>query len=115
MRSTTTLAASRSSLTKARGSPRRSATTRRPILQNHGLLTVGGTVDEAVWWFITMERSCQVQLIAEAALRPGESLKQVSPEAAEQSFKIVGSPFSGWFQFQPLYARILKEQPDFLD
>ena len=39
------------------------------ILQNHGLITVGGTVDEAVWWFITMERSCQVQLLAEAALK----------------------------------------------
>src|SRR5438876_8836828 len=26
------------------------------ILRNHGLLTVGHTVDEAVWWFITMER-----------------------------------------------------------
>ena len=27
------------------------------ILQNHGLLTVGKTVDETAWWFITMERS----------------------------------------------------------
>ena len=27
------------------------------ILRNHGLLTVGQTVDEAAWWFITMERS----------------------------------------------------------
>ena len=35
------------------------------ILQNHGLLTVGKTVDEAAWWFITMERSCQAQLMAE--------------------------------------------------
>ena len=26
------------------------------ILRNHGLLTVGHSVDEAVWWFITMER-----------------------------------------------------------
>ena len=34
------------------------------ILRNHGLLTVGHTVDEAAWWFITMERSCQSQLIA---------------------------------------------------
>ena len=85
------------------------------ILQNHGLITVGGTVDEAVWWFITMERSCQVQLLAEAALKNGETLKQISPQAAEQSYKIVGSPFSGWFQFQPLYARIVKEQPDLLE
>ena len=49
------------------------------ILQNHGLITVGGTVDEAVWWFITMERSCQVQLLAEAALKHGETLKLISP------------------------------------
>ncbi|MGC2787502.1 MAG: class II aldolase/adducin family protein [Roseiarcus sp.] len=85
------------------------------ILQNHGLITVGATVDEAVWWFITMERSCQVQLLAEAVLKPGESLKQISPQAAAQSYKIVGNPFSGWFQFQPLYARIVKEQPDLLE
>ena len=32
------------------------------ILRNHGLMTVGHSVDEAAWWFITMERSCQAQL-----------------------------------------------------
>src|SRR4029079_10907392 len=36
------------------------------ILRNHGLLTVGHSVDAAVWTFITMERSCQAQLLAEA-------------------------------------------------
>src|SRR5213078_2007931 len=40
------------------------------ILANHGLLTVGQSVDEAAWWFITMERSCQAQLLAEAAGTP---------------------------------------------
>ncbi len=40
------------------------------ILRNHGLLTVGHSVDETAWWFITMERSCQVQLMAEAAGKP---------------------------------------------
>lgn len=39
------------------------------ILQNHGLLTVGGSVDEAVWWYISLERCCHVQLMAEAAGR----------------------------------------------
>ena len=86
------------------------------ILQNHGLITVGKTVDEAVWWFITMERSCQVQLLAEAAsARTGEAPREVPVESAKQSYGIVGSPFAGWFQFQPLYARIVKEQPDLLD
>src|ERR1700685_4628985 len=74
------------------------------ILQNHGLITVGGTVDEAVWWFITMERSCQVQLVAEAALRGAETLSQISQEAAAQANKITGSAFAGWVQFQPLFA-----------
>ena len=86
------------------------------ILANHGLITVGRTVDEAVWWFITMERSCQVQLIAEAAAaHRGIAPREIGEESARQSFNIVGSPFAGWFQFQPLYARIVKEQPDLLD
>jgi ribulose-5-phosphate 4-epimerase/fuculose-1-phosphate aldolase len=86
------------------------------ILANHGLITVGRTVDEAVWWFITMERSCQVQLLAEAAsARTGTAPREIGEASARQSFGIVGSPFAGWFHFQPLYARIVKEQPDLLD
>ena len=49
------------------------------ILRNHGLLTVGHSVDEAAWWFITMERSCQAQLLAEAAGNP----VLIEPEMAE--------------------------------
>ena len=86
------------------------------ILQNHGLLTVGKTVDEAAWWFITMERSCQVQILAEsAATRTGEPPRTISDAAARQAYSIVGTAQAGWFQFQPLYARIVKEQPDLLD
>lgn len=86
------------------------------ILQNHGLLTVGQTVDEAVWWFITMERSCQVQLVAEAAAaRTGQPLKLISESSAQQAFNVLGSPGAGWFQFQPLYWKIVKEQPDLLN
>jgi len=86
------------------------------ILQSHGLLTVGKTVDEAAWWFITMERSCQVQLLAEAAAaRTGAPLKMISDTAARQAHSIVGAAQAGWFQFQLLYARIVKEQPDLLE
>jgi ribulose-5-phosphate 4-epimerase/fuculose-1-phosphate aldolase len=81
------------------------------ILRNHGLLTVGHSVDEAVWWFITMERSCQVQLLAEAAGTP----VKIDPEMAELTSRQVGSHFAGWFSFQPLFDRIVKEQPDLLD
>jgi len=81
------------------------------ILRNHGLLTVGHTVDEAVWWFITMDRSCQAQLMAEAAGTPVE----IDPAMAELTASQVGSHYSGWLNFQPLYDRIVAEQPDLLD
>jgi ribulose-5-phosphate 4-epimerase/fuculose-1-phosphate aldolase len=81
------------------------------ILRNHGLLTVGHSVDEAVWWFITMERSCQAQLLAEAAGTP------VLVDAANAALTAtqVGSHIAGYFSFQPLYATITREQPDLFD
>jgi len=81
------------------------------ILQNHGLLTVGHSVDEAAWWFITMERSCQVQVMAEAAGQP----HLIKPEIAQLAQTQVGTPYSGWFCFQPLYDKIVREEPDLLE
>ncbi len=81
------------------------------ILRNHGLLTVGHSVDEAVWWFITMERSCQAQLMAEAAGKPIVIPNDMAKLTAGQ----VGTHIAGWFSFQPLYARITREQPDLFE
>jgi ribulose-5-phosphate 4-epimerase/fuculose-1-phosphate aldolase len=81
------------------------------ILRNHGLLTVGQSVDEAAWWFITMERTCQVQLMAEAAGTP----VVIDDDNAALTQSQVGSAFAGWFSFQPLYDRIVADQPDLLD
>src|SRR2546429_311036 len=81
------------------------------ILRNHGLLTVGRSVDEAAFWFITMERSCQVQLMASAAGDP----VLIEPEMAKLTASQVGSHVSGDLSFQPLYDKIVREQPDLLD
>jgi ribulose-5-phosphate 4-epimerase/fuculose-1-phosphate aldolase len=81
------------------------------ILQNHGLLTVGDSLDAAAWWYITMERSCQAQLMAEAAGTP----KLIEHEVALQTRETVGSALAGWFSFQPLYDVITEEQPELLD
>jgi ribulose-5-phosphate 4-epimerase/fuculose-1-phosphate aldolase len=81
------------------------------ILSNHGLLTVGHTVDEAAWWFITMERTCQAQLLADAA---GTSVS-IDPEMAEQTAALVGPHLAGWRAFQPLYEAIVLRQPDLLE
>jgi ribulose-5-phosphate 4-epimerase/fuculose-1-phosphate aldolase len=81
------------------------------ILQNHGNLTVGSTVDEAAFYYITMDRSCQSQLMAEAAGKP----IPIAHEAAVVARKQVGNPRVAWFQYQPLYDLIVREQPDLLD
>jgi ribulose-5-phosphate 4-epimerase/fuculose-1-phosphate aldolase len=78
------------------------------ILRNHGLLTVGQSVESAIWWFVTMERSCQAQLLAKAAGTP----VHIAPEQAALTYSQVGSELAGWFQFQPLLERVLREQPD---
>lgn len=81
------------------------------ILQNHGLLTVGHTVEECAWWFITMERTCQSQLLAEAA---GTPLK-IRPESARLTAKQVGSHLAGWFSYQPIYDKLLADDDSFLN
>ena len=81
------------------------------ILRNHGLLTVGTTVDAAAWWFISMERSCHVQLLAEAA----GDVVSIDPEQATKTYEQVGSEFVGWLSFQPLYDMIVAENPDLFD
>ena len=81
------------------------------ILGNHGLLTVGTSVEAAVFWFISMDRCCQTQLLAEAAGKP----RLISDESAAITHGQVGSEAAGWLSFQPLYARIVREEPDLLE
>jgi ribulose-5-phosphate 4-epimerase/fuculose-1-phosphate aldolase len=80
------------------------------ILRNHGLITVGRSVEEAAWWFISMERCCQSQFLAESVGTP----LQIDPENARAARVVNGTPFTGWFQCQPLWDRIVREQPDLL-
>jgi ribulose-5-phosphate 4-epimerase/fuculose-1-phosphate aldolase len=81
------------------------------ILRNHGNLTVGKSVDEATWWFITMERTCQAQLLAEAAGTP----VHIDEESAELTSGQVGSHGVGWLSYQPLYEWITRSEPDLFD
>ena len=82
------------------------------ILRNHGLLTAGQSVDEAVWWFITMERTCQSQLLVEAT---GRTPVLIDEDQARRTAGLTGSSLAGRFSFQPLWDRITAEQPDLFD
>jgi ribulose-5-phosphate 4-epimerase/fuculose-1-phosphate aldolase len=81
------------------------------ILRNHGLLTVGQTVEEAVWWFITMDRSCNAQLLADSA---GTPIK-IDHDNAILTRGQIGTSLVGWFQYQPLWNWITSQEPDLLD
>ena len=81
------------------------------ILRNHGMLTVGETVESAAWWFLTLERTAQSQLMAYAAGTP----RQIRHDEATQTRGQVGFELAGWFQFQPIWQRISKDNPDIYD
>jgi ribulose-5-phosphate 4-epimerase/fuculose-1-phosphate aldolase len=82
------------------------------VLRNHGIVTVGRTVDEAIWWHISFERCAQSQLLAEGS---GTPPYLIDVDAAKVTAGQVGSPRFGWFSFQPLYDWIVAEEPDLLD
>jgi len=81
------------------------------ILANHGLITVGQSVDEAVFWFVSMERTCQAELLAMSAGEP----RSIDDETARHTYAQVGTPLAGWFSAQPLFDWVIAEQPDCLE
>jgi ribulose-5-phosphate 4-epimerase/fuculose-1-phosphate aldolase len=84
---------------------------RAMLLRHHGLITVGGSLDEAVHWFFTYNSCAEVQLLALAAGTP-RSMTAEQTAAAGAGF---GDPQLGRFSFQLLWDEIVFEQPDLLD
>jgi ribulose-5-phosphate 4-epimerase/fuculose-1-phosphate aldolase len=83
------------------------------ILRNHGMLTVGQSVDSAAWWFLTLERTAQAQLMAySAAAGHGTKPRQIGHDQALLTRSQVGYEFAGWFQFQPIWERISSDHPE---
>ena len=81
------------------------------IHQNHGLFTVGESVDAAAFWFIAMERCCQSQLLAEAVGTP----RLIRDAWASYTHQNIGSPSAGWLGFQSFWDDILASDPELLD
>ncbi|CAI7626096.1 unnamed protein product [Penicillium manginii] len=75
-------------------------TCRSVILQNHGMITCGQTVDEAAFLFIALDRCCHAQLLANAA--------------AEFAHKKSGNSNKMWLAFQPYYDQVVKDDPKLL-
>ncbi|KAI1506616.1 arad-like aldolase/epimerase [Biscogniauxia marginata] len=71
------------------------------ILMNHGLLTVGATVDEAGFLFGLMDRACDMQLRAEAAAANGLAKNIISDEEAAYNFRMASEPNALYREAQP--------------
>ena len=81
------------------------------IHQNHGLFSVGESVDAAAFWFIALERCCQTQLLAEAAGSP----QLIREEWAAYTHRNIGRPQDGWLGFQSFWEDILHSDPELLE
>ncbi|GAA5906281.1 hypothetical protein JCM5296_000303 [Sporobolomyces johnsonii] len=67
------------------------------LMQNHGPLTVAGTIDAAIAWFIFLDRLCHAQLLIEAASASANSPKPIpiGHEEAKWTRSVVRA-FSLW-------------------
>lgn len=87
---------------------------RSVVLRNHGIITCGSTVDEAAFLFISLDRCCHSQLLANAAAGPGWEKIYIDAETAEMTHKRSGNPSKMWLAFQPYFDQIVTESPDVL-
>lgn len=71
------------------------------ILMNHGLLTVGSTVDEAGFLFGLLDRGCAIQLQVEAAAAAGLKKNIISHEEAAYNFKMASEKNALYREAQP--------------
>lgn len=84
---------------------------RAVVMQNHGVITVGQSIEEAAYWFVSFDRAAQVQLLAEAAGTPA----YLDDEQARIAHRQFGSPRLARFSFEILWDDIVHSQPDLLD
>lgn len=63
-----------------------------------------------MFWFISLEKCCHTQLLADAAAagRGGATIK-IDDEDAAYTYKAVGSPKAGYFSAKPIFDVIHKE------
>ncbi|KAI0082796.1 arad-like aldolase/epimerase [Panus rudis PR-1116 ss-1] len=80
------------------------------ILQNHGILVATKSIEATIHFYIALEKSCMVQLLADAAASgTGRKPIPISHEDAVRTYATVGTELAGWFsglaQFQLLESK----------
>ncbi|MFI0355037.1 class II aldolase/adducin family protein [Actinomadura sp. 9N407] len=81
------------------------------LLANHGLLSVGTSVESAAYWYIAAERAAKAQLIAAAS----GALKHIDHDTARLTARQVGGETLARWSFEALYQVVVEEEPALLD
>ncbi|CAB3757069.1 class II aldolase/adducin family protein [Paraburkholderia humisilvae] len=81
------------------------------ILKNHGILTVGPSVEAAAWWYVALDNACHAQLLAQAAGAP----QPIPHDVATLTHQQVGRPGSAQHAFESVYEGLAETEPDLLD
>ncbi|KAF8507569.1 class II aldolase/adducin N-terminal [Hysterangium stoloniferum] len=79
------------------------------LLQNHGALTLGNTVDEAMHLFRGLENACQVQLMVEAAAANGIPKQIIDDADAAYSNATLADAAVSYAGFMPEYSALVEE------
>lgn len=83
---------------------------RAVVMKHHGVITVGATVDEAAYWFLSFDRCAQIQANIEA-VGPAEPMPHDEAVIAHQQFGKSSMAFAG---FQVYWDSLASEKDDFL-
>ena len=84
------------------------------IQLSHGIFASGATIDEAAWSFLSFDKACHVQLLAEAAAT--SSRPQQWPDQAAAGLAMgLGSPEFSWLSFQTIWDEIIESDPDLFE
>ncbi|NHN86300.1 class II aldolase/adducin family protein [Acetobacter musti] len=84
---------------------------RHAIMQNHGLLTTGSSIEAACYRFISMERCCEIQLLASSA----GQLYPLSDDEARKVKASVGSDYVAWLAFRGIMDVYSSEEQSGID
>ncbi|MCJ1475356.1 hypothetical protein MMC13_004018 [Lambiella insularis] len=83
------------------------------ILRNHGLMTVGSSVDEAGFLFGLLEEGCAVQV---ELLNAGGEVGVIGEREAAFNFRVASTPETLYWEFQPDYDyEVAMSHDEFVD
>jgi len=83
---------------------------RAAVLQNHGLITLGGSIEQAVIDMLDLERTCELNL---AVLARFDEVKEVPADAALQAKAVFTSEGRLYLQWHALVRQIEHAEPHY--